>query len=126
MTLGQNLATLRRESDMRQKELALRLKVSTGTISNYENDIHTPDPETLGKLAECFGVSVDYLLGRTRLRFDIRQLERKISQDYTVTDFINIMIGFDSNTVESLMEYALFLHARHSRQEQCRLEARED
>lgn len=112
MTLGGNLAKLRKEHNMGQKELALRLNVSIGTISNYENGVHTPNPETLGRLADCFGVSVDYILGRTRFRYDIGQLERRLSKDYTVTDIVNMMISFDSSTVENLMEYAQFLQAK--------------
>lgn len=116
MTLGQTLAELRRENNMGQKELALRLKVSVGTISNYENDVHNPAPETLCQLADCYNVSVDYILGRTRFRFDISQLERRLSKDYTVTDIVNLIISLDSNTVENLMEYAKFLKAEHWQQ----------
>lgn len=114
MTLGQILAKLRMENNMEQKKLAHFLNVSVGTVSNYENDVHKPSPETLCKLADFFGVSVDYILGRTRFCFDIRQLERRLSKDYTVTDVVNTVISFDSNAVEYLMEYAKFLKEKHS------------
>ncbi|MCM1026955.1 MAG: helix-turn-helix domain-containing protein [Roseburia sp.] len=117
MTLGQNLAKLRIESNMGQKELALRLNVSIGTVSNYENDVHSPTPETLGKLADCFGVSVDYLLGRTRFRYDIQQLERQLSNEYTVTDFVNMVVSFDSSAADNLMAYAQFLQARQQKKD---------
>lgn len=113
MTLGQTLTKLRMESNMGQRELALFLNVSVGTVSNYENDVHKPSPETLSKLADCFGVSVDYILGRTRLSFDIKQLERRLSKDYTVTDVVNTVISFNSNAVEYLMEYAKYLKEKY-------------
>ena len=64
MELGKTLRELRMEKNILQKELAVYLQVSMGTISNYENDVHSPDPETLCKLADFFDVSLDYMLGR--------------------------------------------------------------
>ena len=116
MTLGQILAKLRNENNTGQKELAILLNVSVGTISNYENDVHKPSPEMLCRLADCFGVSVDYILGRTGFRFGMDQLKRRLSKEYTVTDVIDMMAGLNSNTIEHLMEYAKFLETRHSQQ----------
>lgn len=113
MTTGEILAELRREKEIGQKELADYLRLSVGTISNYENNIHSPDLETLCRIADYFGVTTDYLLGRTAYRCDPEVLERRISRDYTVTDIINTVLGLDDSTVEHLMEYAHFLRSRH-------------
>ena len=58
-SFGEILASLREERGIYQKELAAILKVSVGTISNYENNIHFPDQEALIQLAEyvAFGVA---------------------------------------------------------------------
>lgn len=66
MTLGERLKALREDQDIYQKEVAAYLHVSIGTISNYEQDIHKPDVDTLCRLAEFFGVTTDYLLGYRR------------------------------------------------------------
>jgi len=50
---------------MTQEDLAKSLKVSRGAVSMWEINQRTPDPETLQRLADFFGCSVDYLLGRT-------------------------------------------------------------
>lgn len=63
--LAEILTSLRQERGIYQKEIAVYLKVSVGTISNYEKGIHQPDLDTLCRLADFFGVSTDYLLGRT-------------------------------------------------------------
>lgn len=60
------LKNLRTEHKMTQEELAHLLGVSRSTISSYENGSRNPDKETLIILANCFDVSVDYLLGRDR------------------------------------------------------------
>lgn len=59
------LRTLRERRELTQSELGRVLRVSKQTISNYENGVSAPDQETLGRLADYFGVTTDYLLGRT-------------------------------------------------------------
>ena len=59
------LAELRIKNNLRQKDLAKSLNVSTSAISNYEQNIRYPDIEMLVVIADFFGVSTDYLLGRT-------------------------------------------------------------
>ncbi|WP_122640495.1 helix-turn-helix domain-containing protein [Romboutsia sp. Marseille-P6047] len=65
-TFGDILKTLRKEKNISGKELAEALKVHKGSISNWETNRRSPDKEMLNKIAEYFGVSVDYLLGRTK------------------------------------------------------------
>lgn len=67
------LRHLRRLNNVTQQELANYLKVGKTTVSNYETGYSSPDVETLGKIAEFFNTSVDYLLGRT----DQRNAEEK-------------------------------------------------
>lgn len=67
MKFSERLAQLRKEHNMTQQELAEKLGVSRGTIGMYEIGQRDPDTETLAKIAEIFGVSTDYLLGRTDL-----------------------------------------------------------
>lgn len=63
--LANRLIALRTSHGIHQKDLALYLNVSIGTISNYEHGIHQPSLNTLCLLADYYGVSADYLLGRT-------------------------------------------------------------
>ena len=112
MTTGAILAQLRKERDIGQKEIAAYLKVSIGTISNYENNVHSPDLAMLCRLADYFDVTTDYLLGRTAYRHDPKVLNQRISDEYTVTDIINTVLTFDSGTVNHLMEYAKFLQTK--------------
>lgn len=56
---------LREDSDKTQKELAQYLKIHQTTYSDYElGQLNIPVP-VLHKLADFYGVSIDYLLGRT-------------------------------------------------------------
>ena len=61
-TLGQRIAALRAEKNMKQNELAEKLGVSAQAVSKWENDISCPDISMLPSLAAVLGVSVDALL----------------------------------------------------------------
>lgn len=63
MTLGNKISDLRRQHNMSQDELAMKVNVSRQTISKWENDVVLPDVYNLRKVAEVFGISVDELLG---------------------------------------------------------------
>ncbi|ASJ54447.1 transcriptional regulator [Brevibacillus formosus] len=65
MSFGQRLKQARKEAKKTQDQVAKILGLDYSTISKYENNHSQPDNETLTKLADYFGVSVDYLLGRT-------------------------------------------------------------
>ncbi|HEY8435513.1 MAG TPA: helix-turn-helix transcriptional regulator [Haloplasmataceae bacterium] len=60
----QRLRKLRVEHGMLQRELAEKLNVSRVAITQYENGKRLPEWDKLQKIADIFGVSVDYLLGR--------------------------------------------------------------
>jgi len=64
MTLGERLKKARIRTGLNQKEAAEKVNSTEKTISNYERNYRTPDPETLRKLSEVYDVSTDYLLGR--------------------------------------------------------------
>lgn len=55
---------LRKSKNLSQKELADILFVNQTAVSQWEREVTTPTKETLIKLSDFFGVSVDYLLGR--------------------------------------------------------------
>ena len=59
------LRKLRQERNISQLKLAIDLNMNQNTISRYENLEREADYETLVKFADYFGVSLDYLLGRT-------------------------------------------------------------
>lgn len=63
--IAERLKALRKERKLRQSDVAKLLGIGVRTYQYYEGDEHRPDYEMLIKLADFFGVSTDYLLGRT-------------------------------------------------------------
>lgn len=59
------LKELRRQRKISQLKLAIDLDMNQNSISRYENCEREADYETLLKFADYFGVSLDYLFGRT-------------------------------------------------------------
>lgn len=63
---GENLKTLRKPRNLTQKELGLMVGLSKAVISKYENGMGYPSFDILIRIAQYFGVTVDYLLGVSR------------------------------------------------------------
>lgn len=60
--IAENIIQLRKQNKLTQAELAERLNYSDKAISKWERGESIPDVEVLKKVAEMFGVTVDYLL----------------------------------------------------------------
>ena len=65
--LNENIRQLRVLNGLSQVDLAKRLNVSKQCVSNWENDNVLPSITMLNQLADFFGVSTDFLLGRTSM-----------------------------------------------------------
>jgi transcriptional regulator with XRE-family HTH domain len=61
--LDERIKKLRTERGLSQIELAQLLHVTKQSVSNWENDNILPSIEMLIKIANCFSVTTDYLLG---------------------------------------------------------------
>ena len=59
------LKELRKKRKISQLKLALDLNMNQNSISRYENLEREADYDTLIRFADYFGVSLDYLLGRS-------------------------------------------------------------
>lgn len=65
MTVYRRLRDLREDNDLKQRQLAEVLHVSQTTYSRYESGMIDIPSDALIKLADFYGVSTDYLLGRS-------------------------------------------------------------
>lgn len=87
------LRELRNEKNVSQQTLADTLKVSKSTIGYWENGDSLPDAESLAMLADFYGISADYLLGRS----DVRSTEAGMKEICEAT-------GLQEGAVEILLE----------------------
>ena len=83
----ERLKKLRKEAELSQKSLALKLDTSQQNIDYWENGQRNPKKDKLTKIAEFFDVSIDYLLGttddlRTQVDIDIDEaIEKSVAYD---------------------------------------------
>ena len=68
LALNENIKKLRIAQGINQVEFAKILCVTKQCVSNWENDNVVPSIDMLCKIADFFGVSTDYLLGRSERR----------------------------------------------------------
>lgn len=59
------LKEIREDRDLKQIDVARVLKITQVVYSRYETGIRLMPVDKLDKLADFYGVSIDYLLGRT-------------------------------------------------------------
>ncbi|MDR2598885.1 MAG: helix-turn-helix transcriptional regulator [Oscillospiraceae bacterium] len=59
------LAKLRREKGLSQRQASAKLGLSQALLSHYENDAREPKLDFVVKICDFYGVTSDYILGRT-------------------------------------------------------------
>lgn len=60
--IGKNIRYLRKRAGYSQEQVARKLDVTQGTVSQWENGLTEPDTRTLAQLAQMFSVPLDYFL----------------------------------------------------------------
>lgn len=91
---GDRLKELREDQGMTQTDLANLLNISRTSISGYETEANDPSIDILIKIADIFNVSLDYLLGRTKEKYNLNLMNKankqilldlyKVIENYTV------------------------------------------
>ncbi|MBE6712704.1 MAG: helix-turn-helix transcriptional regulator [Ruminococcaceae bacterium] len=61
-SMGEIISTMRKEKNLTQKELGDLLNVTDKAVSKWERDIACPDTQTIPKLAEILGISLEGLM----------------------------------------------------------------
>lgn len=95
---GNRIKLLREEKKIRQDELAKVLSISPSAVGMYERDEREPNDEITLKLAEYFGVSTDYLLGKS----DNRNGDVPISK---IPILGTVKAGYDWLAEENIVDY---------------------
>ena len=117
MDFAERLKLLREEYNLSREDLANNLNISYSAISKYEQNVRFPDKNTLNKIADFFGVSTDYLLGRTDERLPAHLIKKEatkynVNHDPFLDDLLKKVPDLTDKEKESLkdhMEFALKL-----------------
>ncbi len=120
MNIGNRLAFLRDQRGLTQEELAASLGISRAALSHYEKGRREPDTETLGKIADLFQVSIDYLVGRTSqpqttLDPEIRQFADELElSDEQILEHFSLTIDGRKLTADEARRFIAFVRAERN------------
>lgn len=97
-----NIKNIRARKGLTQAEVASALGVSSVVYSRYETGSRQPSIDMLVQMADIFGVTVDYLLGR------------RIAEDSSLSDFERRLLNAARNADERARQDALSVLMAHS------------
>ena len=80
-SIGETIASLRKQKGMTQNELAEKMNVTDKAVSKWERDLSCPDINTISKLADILDVSVEELL----------KAKKKENSNTKIKDLINLI-----------------------------------
>ena len=80
-SIGETIASLRKQKGMTQNELAEKMNVTDKAVSKWERDLSCPDINTISKLADILDVSVEELL----------KAKKKENSNTKMKDLINLI-----------------------------------
>lgn len=110
---GNRLRELRKERKLTQAELGKHINVSKVSISGYENGERTPDTDNLARLADFFGVTIDYLLGRSDI--PDKTVKEQAEEAYNDPDFqyaMRSLNGMDQESKEEVLNFIEYVLQR--------------
>lgn len=97
--IGKRISKYRTERKMTQKQLAEKINVSKGRVSNWEQGTNRPDADVLADICRALNVSPSELLDVRLSSDDLNEHERKVIQAYrNKTDMqraVNILLGIE-------------------------------
>lgn len=91
---------LRKEKKLTQSELAKLLNVHQTAVSQWEQERTTPDIETTKKLADFFGVTIDYLLGEET---NVKPMD--LGEMIQIPVYGRIPAGMPIEAIENIVDY---------------------
>ncbi|MCL6584990.1 MAG: helix-turn-helix transcriptional regulator [Anoxybacillus sp.] len=93
--LADHLKYLRKQQNWTQEDVAQKLNMSRSQISKWETGETLPDLQSLEKLSDLYGVSIDSLVGRRpskqQLLREVNRLYATDKVDETMLDIIDYL-----------------------------------
>lgn len=76
MTIGEHIMLLRKQKGLSQAELGKVIGTSGDVIGRYERDVITPSIDVIVNVADALEVSIDFLVGKTKMILDKQAVKR--------------------------------------------------
>lgn len=102
--IGDILKELRLKRQLTSEQLCERLGIKGGSYRNYERNDRKPDYDTLVKLADFYGVSTDYILGRPNAKAPKDPFDEIETVDEMEKDLIKEWLNLDEKSRKSFLD----------------------
>lgn len=76
MNLGDNMMLLRKKKGLSQADLGKKIGTSGDVVGRYERGDIKPSIDVVEKIADVLDVSIDYLIGKTKMELDSQAVKR--------------------------------------------------
>ncbi len=86
MTLAESLKRFRNSFRLSQKQVATAGKVSWQSYQSYESGKTAPSVKTIMNIADAYGVSTDYLVGRSDIPQPMSFNENEVREAFAFRD----------------------------------------
>ena len=110
--VGERIRSLREERDMNQVELADAIGINNSVLSRIETGKRPVEDYLLERFSDFFGVSTDYLLGRSDIRYHKKDLPQPVAP--------HALDGFDELSPaakEEVLSYLDYIKVKYGKKE---------
>ncbi len=99
------IRALREDHDLTQTDVAKVLGTSQQYYSKYENERIEIPVRVVAILADYYGVSTDYLLGRVEYSASVQSLDAFLAQNTALANMLSTMQQLSPQSQQAVFEY---------------------
>ena len=103
--LYERIRDLREDHDIKQYTEAKLLGISQQQYSNYEKGESEFPSRYINTIADFYGVSADYLYGRTDCPDGVNKYDTRILDDYSADELIGEMLSLSPEARDAVRKY---------------------
>ena len=104
-TIHELLRDMREDKDVKQSEIAEMIGTTQQQYSRYETGESELPLRALSILADYYGVSADYLMGRKDWSDKVPGLDKKVTGEHTTGEVINDILSLGAEGRAAVVEY---------------------
>lgn len=113
MSVLNRIKDLANERNMSLAEVERRTGLSSGSITKWGKS--SPAAEKLEKIADLFGVSIDYLTGRTDSKEPFPNTSKDLPSSKALTVATRISDDVTDDQMENILNYIDFITSKHKK-----------
>lgn len=97
--IGNRLRELRTSKHLTQQQVADKIGLTRPAYTAYETEKRVPDGPMTAKLATIYGVSTDYILGRTNDKLTLSDKDNKNRKKVVDIDDNDVIMSFEGKPI---------------------------